>query len=144
MGWIRETLILDGYNQAINGYREDLYNMAHKCGQLNNENADLRADIRDLEAENAKLKEKNESVLRMANECLVGLRERNNTIENYEGIIDKNNTEIENLSREKADLSREKEVVVHSLRRIGIVSTLDNTIRDNEDAARSVLNELCS
>ena len=118
--------------------------MAHKCGQLNNENADLRADIRDLEAENAKLKEKNESVLRMANECLVGLRERNNTIENYEGIIDKNNTEIENLSREKADLSREKEVVVHSLRRIGIVSTLDNTIRDNEDAARSVLNELCS
>ena len=28
MGWIRETLILDGYKDAINGYREDLYNMA--------------------------------------------------------------------------------------------------------------------
>ena len=87
MSWIRETLTLAGYKEAINGYREDLYNMAYKCGELNDENADLRAEIEALKAENAELKEVNETQLSTLSIFRKNIVKKNKTIENYEGII---------------------------------------------------------
>ena len=87
MSWIRETLTLAGYKEAINGYREDLYNMAYKCGELNDENADLRAEIEALKAENAELKEENETQLSTLSIFRKNIVKKNKTIENYEGII---------------------------------------------------------
>ena len=87
MSWIRETLTLAGYKDAINGYREDLYNMAYKCGQLNDENADLRAEIEALKAENAELKKDITSHLGTLESRRLRIVKCNKTIESYEGII---------------------------------------------------------
>ena len=87
MAWIRETLTLAGYKDAINGYREDLYNMAYKCRDLNYENADLRAEIEALKAENAELKKDNESYLDILEIRRKGMIKQDNTIEKYEGEI---------------------------------------------------------
>ena len=87
MSWIRETLTLAGYKDAINGYREDLYNMAYKCGQLNDENADLRAEIEALKAENAELKKDNEYQKYSIESRRLIIINKDKTIEKYEGII---------------------------------------------------------
>ena len=141
MGWIRETLILDGYNQAINGYREDLYNMAYKCGQLNDENADLRADIRDLEDENAELKKDIELHLSLLETRLKGLIEQDKTIKNNEVEIASLKEELEKL---KEDLRKTNKniVLLQLLESLSLYFKLDQVIAGNENLIKGILSEM--